>query len=133
MKKVLLVVSEKGYTWDEVIYPYLEFQKQGWQVVFATPAGGAPKVDPVSIIVRPVLQMFGYGTAKNVAPDSVKGKELLSRMEHPISLDQANATDYDAIFVAGGHGALFELNKKETVHKLLLEFYEAKKTLGLVC
>ncbi|HZX49632.1 MAG TPA: type 1 glutamine amidotransferase domain-containing protein, partial [Candidatus Paceibacterota bacterium] len=63
MKKVLLVVSEKGYTWDEVIYPYLEFQKKGWQVAFATPVGGTPKVDPVSIIVRPVLQMFGYGTA----------------------------------------------------------------------
>jgi len=133
MKKVLLVVSEKGYTWDEVIYPYLEFQKQGWDIVFATPAGGAPKVDPVSVIVRPVLQMFGYGTAKSVAPESVKGKELLSRMEHPISLDQADATDYDAIFVAGGHGALFDLNKNEALHQLLLEFDEAKKPLGLLC
>ncbi|EKD64937.1 MAG: ThiJ/PfpI protein [uncultured bacterium] len=132
-KKVLLVVSERGYTWDEVIYPYLEFQKRHWQVVFATPTGGIPNVDPLSVEVRLFWNLFGFGTSKKVAPNSEKGKEMLAILRKPLDLRKARAADYDAIFVAGGHGALFDLNKNIDLHRLILEFDNARKPVGLLC
>lgn len=132
-KRVLIVVSEKGYTWDEVIYPYLEFKKRHWEVVFATPTGGKPKVDPLSVEVRDIWNIFGFGTSKKVAPDSTKGKELLERFKKIIPMKEAKASEFDAIFVAGGHGSLFDLNRNKDLHRLLLEFNKAKKPLGLLC
>jgi putative intracellular protease/amidase len=83
--------------------------------------------------VRPLANVFGFGTSKAVGSESTKGKELLQRLEKPIALGQANSNEYDAIFVAGGHGALFDLNKNKDLHQLILEFDEAKKPLGLLC
>lgn len=132
-KKVLFVVSEKGYTWDEVIYPYLEFEKLHCQVVFATPTGGNPKVDPMSVEVRPFWNLFGFGTSRKFAPDSKEGKELLEKLDKPTGLGDAKSSEFDAIFVAGGHGSLFDLNKNKDLHRLILEFDDARKPVGILC
>ena len=42
MVKVVMVVSEVGYTWDEVILPWMEFRAAGIGVDFATISGGKP-------------------------------------------------------------------------------------------
>ncbi|MDP2734949.1 MAG: DJ-1/PfpI family protein [bacterium] len=133
MKKVLVVVSEKGYTWDEVFYPYVEFQRQGWEAVFATPTGGEAKADPLSVKVRPVWSLFGYGTSRGAAPESKKGRELTGKLEEPLSLSQADADAYDAIFVVGGHGSLFDLNRNGKLHELLFSFLQAGRPVGLLC
>lgn len=132
-KKVLLVVSERGYTWDEVIYPYLEFKKRGWQVVFATPTGRSAKVDPLSIKIRPFWNLFGLGTSRKVAPDSNEGKKLLEKLDNATALGDAKSGDFDAIFVAGGHGSLLDLNKNKDLHRLILEFDDARKPVGILC
>ncbi len=133
MKPILFVVSEKGYTWDEVILPYLEFRRQGREMVFATPTGARPAPDPLSIKTRPIMNLMGYGTSHAVAPDTEKGKELQARLDQPVALSGASAEDFDGIYIAGGHGSLFDLNRNTDLHGLILDFDRETKPIGTLC
>lgn len=133
MKPILLVVSEKGYTWDEVLLPYLEFRRQGRDVVFATPGGARPSPDPHSVKIRPILSLAGFGTARRHGPDSAAGRELSQRLETPLPLADRRCEDYDSIYIAGGHGALFDLNRNADLHRLILAFDRESKTIGTLC
>lgn len=134
MKSVLVVVSEVGYSWDEVVLPYQEFVKAGLEVVIATPTGQRPKPDALSAIVRPDwLNWFGVGTSAKVAPDSAIGQELTALLRQPVPLAKIKSADFEAIYVAGGHGSLFDLNKNSTLHQLILEFDSAQKPIGILC
>ncbi len=134
MKQVLFVVSEVGYSWDEVVLPYLEFKKAGWQVSISTPNGKFPQPDALSYIPKPRwLNWFGVGTSKKVGPDSEVGNQLLELFKKSQVLSKVRASDYQAIYIAGGHGALFDLNKNSTLHKLILEFDAQQRVIGILC
>lgn len=133
MKPILFVVSEKGYTWDEVILPYAEFSRRGESLVFATPTGGKPEPDPRSIKIRPLLNWIGYGTAARRSTGTPQGRELLQHLEKPVPLSEQDAGDYSAIYIAGGHGALFDLNRNPDLHRLILDFDRTGKTIGTLC
>lgn len=133
MKPILFVVSEKGYTWDEVVLPYAEFVRNDLPVVFATPTGGPPTADPLSIKLRPILNLVGFGTARRHGPDSEIGRELSARLQTPVPLAEQQDADYSSIYIAGGHGALFDLNKNPDLHRLILDFDRDSKTIGTLC
>ena len=133
MTKVLMVLSEVGYTWDEVILPWDEFRKAGVAVDFATPTGGPPKLDPLSIVVRPVRNLIGFGTAAKIAPETALGLELQRALETILPLEGLNPQNYSAIFLAGGHGSLFDLNLNKTLHALILAFHRQGKGVGALC
>lgn len=132
-KKILLVVSQVGYTWDEVILPFAQFQKSGCEVVFATPLGKSAKLDPLSIKIRPILNLFGLGTSKSFSPKTNLGQKLLHLLQSPRSLKEIDSQDFDALFIAGGHGSLFDLNQNKSLHKLILDFDKQQKPIGVVC
>lgn len=133
VKSILFVVSEKGYTWDEVIVPFNEFRGSGYDVKIATPTGRVPRADPLSIIVRPMLNFFGFGTSKSFSPLSIRGKELSNLLESPLPLERIDSRKYQAMYVAGGHGSLFDLNKNAVLHRLILDFEKENKPVGLIC
>ena len=134
MKSMMLfVVSEVGYTWEEVLVPYMEYKKVGYIVDFATITGGRPKADPFSIVVRPLMNRMGFGISKRLSTDSEIGKELLSKLENPIAITSINFNKYDGIFLAGGHGSLFDLNNNEALNKVIVQFYTNNKKVMAIC
>lgn len=133
MKNVIFVVSEVGYTWEEVIVPYIEFKKYGYKVDFSTITGGKPKVDPLSIVVKPIINKMGFGISKGLSTTSEIGLELLDKLNKSISIDTINCNNYEGIFLAGGHGSLFDMNKNKKLHKIILEFYKRDKKIMSIC
>lgn len=133
MKNIVFVVSEIGYTWEEVIVPYMEYKKYGYNVRFSTITGGRPKVDPLSIVVMPIMNKVGFGISKNISMNSEIGKELLEKLDSSLSIDGINCDDYEGIFLAGGHGSLFDLNKNKKLHEIILEFYKRDKKVMAIC
>lgn len=41
--------------------------------------------------------------------------------------------EYDALYLPGGHGCLFDVNTNTTLHGKIRELYEARKILSAVC
>ncbi|OBZ13186.1 MULTISPECIES: type 1 glutamine amidotransferase domain-containing protein [Bacillales] len=125
-KKVLIVVtnhteiheSKKTGIWlSEFAEAYMAFTEKGYEVAVASPLGGEGPVDPGSV-------------------DASTPQEILDAkkyLQNTIKLDGVTADDYDAIFLPGGHGTMYDLPGDANLQKLLRDFYEGNKIVAAVC
>ncbi|MBN2982460.1 MULTISPECIES: type 1 glutamine amidotransferase domain-containing protein [Cohnella] len=125
-KKVLIVVTNHseihegrttGIWLSEFGEAYVEFVRRGYEVTVAGPLGGAVPVDPGSI---------GPDTPQEIA-DTRRLLENVSR------LDEVSSEGFDAIFLPGGHGTMYDLPGNAKLGQLLREFYEGGRVVAAVC
>ena len=129
--KVLFIISssETAFWLSEVSHPYWHFTERGVEVDFASPAGGKIVYDPYS---DPYFE-------KSLEPEDLVSKGFLSdkkvqaKLESTLKLEGVDLTQYDAIHVAGGRGATFDLYPNEHVAKALEYFWEKDKVVGAIC
>lgn len=134
MKKILMVLtsheamegtdSKTGVWLGEFTDPYYEFIDEGYQVTLASPAGGAPPVDPMSRVTENI-------SATNVRfLDDDEAQRAFSSTQR---LDAVQAAGFDAVFYPGGHGPLWDLATDAVSGRLILEMYAAGKPVAAVC
>ncbi|CDQ21430.1 Putative intracellular protease/amidase [Halobacillus karajensis] len=125
-KKVLMVVTnhEKvtdeqptGIWLSEFGEAYNEFKKYGYDITVASPQGGRAPIDP--------------GSVSEDEPQEIL--DTKPHLENTTSIAAVKAEDYDAIFLPGGHGTMFDFPNNEDLQKLLRQFYEADKIIAAVC
>ena len=129
--KVLFIISssETAFWLSEVSHPYWHFTERGVEVDFASPAGGKIVYDQYS---DPYFE-------KSLEPEDLVSKGFLSdkkvqaKLESTLKLEGVDLTQYDAIHVAGGRGATFDLYPNEHVAKALEYFWEKDKVVGAIC
>ncbi len=132
-KSVLMVVTSADKTisgkptglWlEEFAAPYFEFKKAGVKITVASLKGGPAPVDPRSL-ERPAEFKTGAGaTAWSEAGTLLKTTAKLS------SIDPST---YDALFIPGGHGTMFDFPNNGTLASVILKFDDAKKPIASVC
>lgn len=128
-----MIVSTKGYHWEEVFDAYKTLKEHGWAIHFYTVDGAQVKPDPNSTKKAPILSSIGLGAPKDEAPDSALGKELLLRLDAPKPVETINVDEIDLLYIPGGHGALFDVNTNDNVHAKILEAFEKNKVIASVC
>ncbi|MGM1021010.1 MAG: type 1 glutamine amidotransferase domain-containing protein [Bacillota bacterium] len=106
-----------GLWLSEFAEPYLEFSKQGYQITIASPLGGKTPIDESSI---------NADTPKEIL-------DTARYLENTVKLDEIKSEDFEAIFLPGGHGTMFDLPQNQKLQLLLREFYEAGKIVAAVC
>ncbi|MDT3428913.1 putative intracellular protease/amidase [Paenibacillus forsythiae] len=125
-KKVLIVVTNHtkvhegkstGIWLSEFAEAYIEFTKQGYELVIASPLGGQAPVDPGSVDAN--------------TPQEILDTEKY--LENTVKLDEVSAEGFDAIFLPGGHGTMYDLPDNKVLQKLLRDFYEGDKIVAAVC
>ncbi|MFC3197466.1 type 1 glutamine amidotransferase domain-containing protein [Parapedobacter deserti] len=134
MKKVLMILtshagmentdSKTGVWLGEFTDPYYEFVDQGHTVVLASPAGGEPPVDPMSKLVEHITP------SNRRFNDDPEAQRLFG---NTLMLDTMVADAFDALFLPGGHGPLWDLARDLTSGKLILDFLSQGKPVGAVC
>ncbi len=115
----------------EAIHPWHVFHSAGIAVDFASPKGGAIPLDPYSDPRQPQLSMV-----KNdpVVDAFLADKNAMQQWNSSIPVEQIDASKYDAVFVAGGNGALFDLPSHPATVALLQRFADSSdKTIASVC
>lgn len=107
-----------GLWLEEFAVPYMEFKQQGFDVSVASIKGGKAPVDPRS---NPSPeQKEAWGAAINALNDTL-----------PVaSIDTGK---FDAVFIPGGHGTMFDLPASEDLHQLLRGFAERDKVIAAMC
>jgi putative intracellular protease/amidase len=121
--------SETAFWLSEVTHPYWHLIERGVEVDFASPQGGKVVWDSFS---DPYFE-------KSLEPDDLvsKGflsdKALLGRLETTLKLNEVDLNRYDAVHVAGGRGATFDLYPNEDVAKALEHFWAKEKVVGAIC
>jgi putative intracellular protease/amidase len=129
--KVLFVISssDTAFWLSEVTHPYWHLTERDVEVDFASPLGGKVVFDPYS---DPYFE-------KSLEPNDLVSKGFLSdkkaaaKLATTLKLKEVDLGLYDAIHVAGGRGATFDLFPNEDVAKALEYFWAKNKIVGAIC
>ncbi|MUK90342.1 type 1 glutamine amidotransferase domain-containing protein [Ornithinibacillus sp. L9] len=123
-KKVLMVVTnhttitddhKTGLWLEEFAVPYLTFKENGYDVKVTSINGGEVPLDPNSI------------------EEKSEWKKAEDELKHTERLSKEDAHGFDAIFLPGGHGTMFDFPENETLLYVLQQFAEENKIIGSVC
>jgi putative intracellular protease/amidase len=129
MTKVLIVTTSHdhfeganshptGVWMEEFAIPYLELAQHGIEMTIATPKGGAMPIDPRSL----------------PTPNQEKAwQSAIAASKQTVKLSEVVSTEFEAIFLPGGHGPMFDLPNNLDLQRLLREFHESGKIIAAVC
>jgi putative intracellular protease/amidase len=124
MPSALFVVSEEGYWGEECTEPLTTLGAAGVDVTVATPAGGRPVIDERSVDPANV----GAETAERVR----EVHDTDPRLDDPVGVAEADATDHDAVVFPGGHGTVWDVNQDRHARALLRDAVETGDRKALV-
>ena len=97
---------------------YAEFKHAGFDVTVASPHGGKAPVDARSL--------------EGETPQEIL--DTAQHLENTVKLDDLkDASAFDAIFLPGGHGTMFDLPDNVKLQELIRDLYEADKIVAAVC
>lgn len=130
-KRILMIVTshenlggtatKTGFWLEELAAPYLEFKRHGVELDIASPAGGKPPADPKSESdPTPAVRAF------------LDDAEASAKLANTLRLADVTAP-YDAYFVVGGHGVMWDLAQDATLSALLARAYERGNVVAAVC
>jgi len=133
-KRVLIVCTsheqlgdskEKTGLWmEELVAPYNAFKAQGYDVTVSSISGGEIPVDEASL-----GPPYATKDVEEFILSDVHMKELLES----VPLAEIDASEYDAIFLPGGHGTCWDFPDDEQLQKDLEKAAAAGKVIGAVC
>ena len=122
-RRVLLIVTghgelgstgrRTGLHLEELALPCEEFRRAGYHTDVASPNGGDAPIDPRSLC------------------DDLTPYEALTRGTLP--LYGIAPEDYEAYFIVGGHGAMWDLPDDPGLNRLLPAAYRLNKVIAAVC
>lgn len=132
--KILIVVTsismyesgklETGLWLSELTHMYDLAKKQGYEITIASPKGGNTPIDPESL--KPMV--LDKMTKEYWADSSFR--ELL---KHTKSLSEVEAQNFDVVYLAGGHGTMYDFPNDTTLQNIIRNQYESGKIVAAVC
>lgn len=133
-KRALIITTSHGTLGDtgrktgvyasEMTVPYYAFLDSRMEVDVASIQGGKIPIEPSSLrwpLLAPEDRRF------------LKDADFKSKVDNSLKIDDIDFVKYDAIFMAGGWGAAYDLGFSEVLGGKLTQAYAAKVVLGSVC
>jgi len=116
---------DTGLWLEEFAAPYLAFREKGYEIVVASPKGGAVPIDKGSM-----AEGFFTEPARTVMHDA----EAIGALCHSVKLDTISfPSDIDAIFLPGGHGPCVDFVGNPVLKSAIEAMFNAGKVVSAVC
>jgi len=115
-----------GFYWEELAVPYWALRDAGHDVLMASIAGGEPPADPTSLKDNP---------AEN-PPEVTRfltDAGAMGGLRAAPALDGAAGEAFDALFLPGGHGTMWDLPRSEALAALIARMHEEGRLIAAVC
>ena len=133
--RVLLIVTNADHfeadpshpTWlwlSELTHAVDVFATAGFEQTIASPAGGRSPLEPRS------LRFPNYGPSARAWREDPARMALL---DDTVALDDVDSAGYDAIYLAGGHGAMFDFPASAGLQRVAREVFEGGGVVAAVC
>ena len=107
-----------GVWLSEAAEPYIAFQGAGFKVDIASPKGGPVPIDPNSV---------------ENGNDDEKFNEVAKLLQNTLRMKDVIYENYDAIFLAGGHGAMFDFPGEPDIQNIMAYFKDNGRIISAVC
>ncbi|UAM97960.1 type 1 glutamine amidotransferase domain-containing protein [Polaribacter litorisediminis] len=129
-KRVLIVLSSygkdngnarPGFEFEEFVDAYNIFTQNNVKVIIASPKGGSVTAD-----------IFDATKEKNKA--FLTNENTAYLLKQTVATAQVDADNFDAIYIIGGKGAMFDIPYDPSLQDIILKLYNRKGTvLASVC
>lgn len=115
-----------GFYIDEMAAPYWALTDAGRDITIASVKGGKPPIDPNSLDDDP---------AKRPAPVTrfLDDATASAKLENTPAVATLDVADYDAVFLPGGHGTMWDFAKNDDIARLVSGIYAKDGVVGAVC
>jgi putative intracellular protease/amidase len=134
-KKILIIVTnvpeykKVGYRtglWlGELTHFWDVAEQAGYRMDIASPSGGPIPLDPESLSHDVLAEL---GTEKRY-----RDRAYMDLLENTKKVSDVRLEDYDAIYLTGGHGTMFDFPESKALGDLMAKFYETGKIVSTVC
>jgi len=109
--------GDKTGVWlEEYAVPYMKFKKEGYALTVASIKGGKVPIDPTSL-----------ETKKD------EWQEAIAALENVDKLSNIVPDKFQAVYVPGGHGAMFDLSDNSLLKETIAAFANTDKIVAAVC
>lgn len=161
MKRILAVVSNRGYWGVELTGPMSRLEAAGYTLDFATPTGARPEALGPSLDPGYVDPPLGKRVTSEADAREVRALAATGRLDRPLALSSwlperpyFSAPDFlrdleayharvreregelerwAGLLLVGGSGAILDLVNNARVHDLVLGFRRAGKPIAAIC
>jgi putative intracellular protease/amidase len=134
-RKILIIVtshaimgdsSEPTGLWlEELAAPYYVFIDAGISVTIASIQGGVVPIDPKS--KKPI------GENSATVDRFLQDKAAIAATSNTIAINNINPNIYDAVFLPGGHGTMWDLPNNASLANIISATYAQDKAIAAVC
>ncbi|MEW6996228.1 type 1 glutamine amidotransferase domain-containing protein [Colwelliaceae bacterium BS250] len=134
MKRLLVPLPREGCDPSEVAIPWKLLSQEQVEFVFITPDGKKAKTDPRMLngdnlgLLKPILA---------ARQDAVEAYTLLDQdtaFSNPLKYTEVQASDFDAIYLPGGHDkTVKEYLESKVLQQLIVDFFAINKTVAAIC
>ncbi|KPF87372.1 hypothetical protein IP70_04175 [alpha proteobacterium AAP38] len=127
MSKILFILTSHdrmlngeptGVWLEEHAVPYLAFTRAGHQVTVTSIAGGKVPVDPKS---APTVEQANAW------------EQAIAALSDTPAFDTLDTDGFDAVYMPGGHGTVFDMPYNKQLHDLLFRFDAKGRVIAALC
>jgi len=133
-KKILMPLPSKDFDPTEAGVTFFQLSMHGHEVIIATPNSNVAIPDQLMLTGKQL------GLLKNSLMADKNGRSACHYMQNsksfnqPISYDQINVENFDAIILPGGHDkGMREYLESKLLQQKVLEFHQQKKLIAAIC
>ncbi|MGB5812578.1 MAG: type 1 glutamine amidotransferase domain-containing protein, partial [Polyangiales bacterium] len=138
-KRILMVVANPstatttgwpvGFWASELIHPYDQFTKAGFEVTIASADGGKVEFDAMSNPRDP----SGYSKDDTLSDAYLDKPKFVALLDDTPAVGDLAADDFDAIVVCGGQSPMFTFDRAEPLQKIFSAFAATDKVHAALC
>lgn len=113
-----------GLWLSELTHAWEVFAERGFEQTIVSPAGGYVPLDKRSLT---------FPAKEKTASDWLTDPSKMALLGTTTAAAEVDAADFDAIWFAGGHGAMYDFPDNEDLQRLTREIVEAGGVVAAVC
>lgn len=132
--KILIIVTNiniyasgnypTGLWLSELTHIYDAAKTKGHDITITSPNGGDIPIDPESL---------NFFTLDKVSKKYWNNKVFREQLEQTQSLKAVENENFDVVYLAGGHGTMYDFPQDKTLQKIIAEQYENGKIVAAIC
>lgn len=132
--KILIIVTNVGMyasgnlktgLWlSELTHIYHAAKEKGYEITIASPNGGMVPTDPESLT---------FFTLDKVSAIYWKDTSFRKMLNESLALSEVAHQQYDLVYLAGGHGTMYDFPDDATMQSIIRKQYESGKLVAAIC
>lgn len=119
-----------GLWLGELVHFWDVAEEAGFEMQIVSPEGGAVPLDPESLIMGEMATAVGLGRSLS---ERYADRAFMDLLQDTTPVADVSADAFDAIYLTGGHGVMFDFPDDAALPGLIAQFADTGRIVSAVC